>query len=788
VHIPSSHARQIGAWVVLNFLWLPLTFQDTALLTIAVPAMTVRLAPANHVLVLSALASVAALATMVVPPMSGWLSDARRRRGGSRRSFALAGILIDVAALVALSRVGTLAMFALLIVVATAGSNIALSAYQAMLPESVPRHQWGVVSGIRGVATLAGSIVGFAIAGVAPSPQITFLAAGAAMAFGGLSLFGIREGAYGGGEEQEHVRDWHDFVIVFVARSLVFFGLTLLQTFVLFFFRDVQKVSNPSAGTALYAFATIGGAVLSSVVLGVLSDRAPRKIVTALAGASMAVSTIGFALAPEMRWVLPFAVLFGIGFGGVLSSGWALAMDAVPKLRDVGRSLGLWGIATSVPNVIAPLAGGWLIGLFHGTRSGYQAVFGLSGLSFALASLSVLRTGRRPISSLWAVPLRAAAVISNYVWDHVAYRVRHWGRIPWRRGPTVIVANHQHDFESPAIVSTTTVESGPWRHPVFTASSHRMYEPGFLATRIHWLRFLLRRVNAGQLFVALGMLPLENELGSRAMAAFSWTVQRRHGVLALSEIFEERVASRFPPGTTSADLWRRDLFAEAHRVVKISTVREPYRREILDETRADIRTDLTRMEELVRRGATFYLTPEGHYTIDGRMLPMRGVIERLAPLATIYIVGVSYDPFVSRRFSMLYRVQALGEGSEPWMSRMTKTLAAIRPVTTSQLLGTWLHEYEESFTLDGAIAAVEEALAALPARLFVDPELRSNPRALIRGALPLMVSWEILTREGDRYRVAPRRHHPQFPFVEDILAYHARFLEETLENAAYARE
>jgi MFS family permease len=208
------------------------------------------------------------------------------------------------------------------------------------------------------------------------------------MAFGGLSLFGIREGAYGGGEEQEHVRDWHDFVIVFVARSLVFFGLTLLQTFVLFFFRDVQKVSNPSAGTALYAFATIGEAVLSSVVLGVLSDRAPRKIVTALAGASMAVSTIGFALAPEMRWVLPFAVLFGIGFGGVLSSGWALAMDAVPKLRDVGRSLGLWGIATSVPNVIAPLAGGWLIGLFHGTRGGYQAVFGLSGLSFALASLS----------------------------------------------------------------------------------------------------------------------------------------------------------------------------------------------------------------------------------------------------------------------------------------------------------------------------------------------------------------------------------------------------------------
>ena len=111
--------------------------------------------------------------------------------------------------------------------------------------------------------------------------------------------------------------------------------------------------------------------------------------------------------------MLPFAVLFGIGFGGVMSSGWALAMDAIPKMRDVARDLGLWGIATSLPNVVAPLVGGWLIGLFHGTRAGYQAVFGLAGFSFALAALSVLRVGRRPLSSLWGWPLRFAAVTSN---------------------------------------------------------------------------------------------------------------------------------------------------------------------------------------------------------------------------------------------------------------------------------------------------------------------------------------------------------------------------------------
>ena len=766
---------------MLNALWVPLTVQDTALLAIAVPAMTLRLAPENHVFVLAVLASVLALATAIVPLLAGWLSDVFRRRGGSRRAFVAAGVAIDVGALAAMSAAHTLWLFAGLLIIATIGANVALSAYQVLLPESVPRAQWGVVSGIRGACTLLGAVLGFAIAGSMPDPTLSFEATAVILAIGALSLLKIGEGRYDDDEERAHVRDWHDFLIVFAARALVFFGLTMLQTFVLFFFRDVQHVENPSAGTALYAFSTIIGAVLSSIYLGVLSDRAPRKIVTALAIGAMAVATIGFALAPVLAWMLPFAVLFGIGFGGVMSVGWALAMDSIPTMRDVGRDLGLWGIATSVPNIFAPLVGGWLIGLFGGTRAGYQAVFGLAGFSFALASASVLRVGHRPLSSLWGWPVRFAAVTSNYAWDHLAYRVRVWGRLPRRRGATLLVANHQHDFESPAIVSTTTVQSGSWRHPIFTASSHRMYEPGFFAERIPWLAFLLRRVNAGPLFVTLGMLPLENELGSRALNAFAYSVQRRHGVLLVSEVFEERVASRFPPETKTNDLRRREFFERARTVVKLNTVREPYRREILEETRADVDADLARLEDVVRRGGTFYLTPEGRYTIDGRMLPMRGAVDRLAPLAKIYLFGVSYDPFVSRRLSMLYRILPMGDAP------MTKKLAAIRPVVTSQLLGTWLHERGAvPFTEREACDAVRQRLAALPPHLFVDPELRRKPDALVRAGLPLMVRWDILEKQGDAYVVAPERRHPQFPFVRDILAYQSAFLSETIENAQYA--
>ena len=787
----TTRLREIGSWVMLNAVWAPLAFQDVALMTIAVPAATLKLAPVNHVLVLSVLASVAALATMLVPPVAGWMSDALRRRGGSRRTFVAGGIAVDVAALVALAYANSLWLFALLLIVATAAANVALSAYQALLPETVPRKNWGAVSGVRGAVTLGGTVLGFAIAGAMPDPRYSFLAGAALMALGGLSLLGIGDGIYDG-EEHAHVRDWHDFLVVFVARTLVFFGLIMLQTFVLYFFRDVQNVGNPSAGTALYGFSTIVGAVSSSIYLGLLSDRYPRKIVTAIAGALMAIATIGFALAPELRWMLPFALIFGIGFGGIISSGWALAMDSIPKLRDVARDLGLWGIATTVPNVIAPLVGGWLIGLFHGTRAGYQAVFGLSGFSFALAALTVLRVGHRPLSSLWGWPLRVAANGSNFLWAHAAYRVRNFGNVPKRRGATLIVANHQHDLESMAIVTSAVVKTGTWRHPIFTASSRRMYEPGFLALRLPWLRFVLRRVNAGPLFVALGMLPLEDHLSARDVASLAWAVQRRHGPLALGEIFDDSVAAQFSSETKTSDLWRPENLERGRQTAKISSLREPYRREVLDDTRHGVERDLLAMENVVRRGGTFFLTPEGRYSHDGRIGPMRGAVERLAPLAKVYVAGVSYDPFVSKRLSMLYHVVALGEGSDDTrMSRMSKTLAAVRPVVTSQLLGTWLDARDDAnatgFTQTQACDAVAAELERLPPALLVDPELRRNPRRMTGAALRYMTELGILVRAGDRYRLAATRRHPQFPLVDDIVAYQARFLEETLANAGYAR-
>jgi MFS family permease len=390
---------------VLNALWIPLSVQDTALMAIAIPAVLLRLDPDNHVRALALLASAVAGVSMVIPPLAGALSDWMRRSGTPRRAFVVGGALADVVALVLLSGASTEGSVVTLMLIATAAYNVALAAYSAMLPDLVPRAVWGAVSGVRGVAMLAGTLLGFLIAGVT-SPATTFLLTGIAIALGLLTLLPVREPRELAAVDHASVRDWHDFILVFIARGLIVFGLALLYTFIYYFFHDILKMTNAPAGTAFVGACGVLGAVASSVFLGVLSDRFSRKYIVALSGLPMTAAALGFALVPREDTILGFAVLFGLGYGGINAVGWALAIDAMPALGDVARDLGIWGIAQNLPFVVAPAVGYWILAQFGGGLDAFRALFVASAISFAAGSLATLwirgprtRTRTQPASS-----------------------------------------------------------------------------------------------------------------------------------------------------------------------------------------------------------------------------------------------------------------------------------------------------------------------------------------------------------------------------------------------------
>jgi MFS family permease len=742
-----------------------------------VPALLLRLAPRDHTAVLALLATLTAVAVAVVPPFAGALSDAARRRGGDRRKETALALAVDVVALVVMAFSASVGALGAALVAATIALAAASAIYQVILPEVVPRSAWGAAAGVRGAMTLGGIVAGL-FAAAFLSPRDALLATAAVVAVTAASLAAIpRAGANAQVPADAHaiVRDRHDLGVTLVARGWIVFGMTLLNTYVLYFFSDVLRVRDASLGTGMVAGAALLGAIASSVWSGTLSDKVDRRLVVALSGVPMTLAALGFALAPDQRLIFVYAALFGLGYGGVFSVGWALALDAIPELGDVARDLGVWGTLSNLPGVAAPGIGAWI--LAHGAtpRDGYRWLFAAAGLSFALGSLAVLRVGRKGVVSIPHVLLVALTTAIRQPLIAARVRVRQWGRLPLRRGPAVLIANHQHEDESEIVVERSFVQS--WCRPLFTASSRRMYEPGFFALRMPWLAFM-RGVNAGPLFHALGMLPLENELASRPLGSIAHTVRARHGDLPVDLVFRGDALAAMPSGArTLSDLLAPARFAAVQGRVRLSHVLEPYRRELVAALRAGVDEDVARIADVVRRGATFFVTPEGFYSTDGRMRPLKGIVEHLVPIARVWFSAIAFDPFRGRRLSLLYRVVAYdGRGD------LATSLAAARPVTTSALLATWLLAVGLPFDAPEAADGVTRARDGLPANAFADPELARDAERCVREALEVLARRGALARVGSRYALAPaeRRADRRFPGVSDMVAYQAAFHAETV--------
>jgi MFS family permease len=737
-----------------------------------VPAIVLRLAPRDHTAALALLATFVGVAVAVVPPVAGWLSDRARRRGGDRRRETAFWIAVDVLAVGAMAFAASVGALAAALVAATVAITAAQTIYQALLPEVVPRAAWGASSGARGVMTLAGTVLGL-LAAALLVPARALLAMAAVVLVSAFSLAAIPRARASAPAPRATVRDRHDLGVTLVARAWIVMGMTLLNTYVLYFFSDVLHAADAKLNTGLVAGSALVGAIVSSVLAGRLSDRFDRRLVVALSGVPMTLAALGFALVPDPRLIFAYAGLFGLGFGGVFAVGWALALDTIPELGDVARDLGVWGTLSSLPSVAAPGIGGWIIAHGATPADGYRWLFASAGLCFAVGSLVVLRVGRKPLASIWSTLLVGLTCALRQPLLALRFRVRQFGRLPRRRGPTLLIANHQHEDESEIVVERTFLQ-GPWR-PAFTASSRRIYEPGFFATRMPWLAPLMRDVNAGPLFITLGMLPLENELAVRPLRSLAYDVHARHGDLPLECVFRREAYAEIAPDARSlADVLAPARFAAAETRVKLSYLREPYRAETLAATRAGIDADVARIADVVRRGATFFVTPEGFYSTDGRMRPLKGIVEQLVPLARVWFAAIAFDPFRGRRLSLLYRVV---EPADP--RDLATSLAAARPVTTSALLAQWLLAVGLPFADDEARDGVVRLRDALPPGAFVDPELARDAGACVDEALARMTRRGLLVADGGRRRLGERRADARFAGVADVVAYQAAFAAET---------
>ncbi|GGJ12428.1 hypothetical protein GCM10010885_22260 [Alicyclobacillus cellulosilyticus] len=790
-----AHAFRARAWLAVNVYAFSISFHTSALMTVVVPAALRSLAGGRHTQLLGLLAAASSFVSMVVPVVTGYASDAVKARGGSRRPFILAGGLLNALGLFAMYASPQLALWIGAFFVSFLGQGITSAGYQALWSDVVPAEARGVAAGGQGAATLLGNIGGLVLAGIL-GPRTVILWMALAMLCGMAVTLYVREprAAHGAtaadppAKRARRPRD-RDFIRVFLSQAFVTFGMTLLMTFVMYYFSDVLRVRNPVASTSGVATLALAGAVAASVGMGRLSDRVPRRWVVAGSCLPMAFAAAGFAFLQRPAWLYVFAVSFGLGYGAFLSTGWALTVDVLPDRRRTARDLGVWGVASTLPAVIAPMVGSWLLGLFARPATGYQALFVLAGLSLAAGGAAALRVGR-PAGHPWslvALRLLIASIIRAAV--TALCRVRVEGRLPRRRGSTLVVANHLHDFDGMILPAWLTF-GGPWRKPVYFAASQRLFEPGFLAVRFPGLARWLCGINLRGLFWRVGVRPIENQPLSRPLASYADEVRRTAGDLPLGKVFTPDAVARLglPEDAPLSAVWRYPAFVRAQAPASLVDLREPYRSAVRRAARSQISAQLAELIRLVEAGGTLFLTPEGRYSPDGYVHRFRMAFGPLFARAEHhFIAALTYDPFAFRRLGVWVRILSVPRGAD-----LLRMLRASRPVTPSQVVlhvllrpdGSGPGGTSARMTASDIAAGVARYIAQLPPTVSVVPELRRGLQRTVRRTLRGMVRRGILVREGDVYRLGPVHTDPRFPHVPDISAWLLQALQDTVQAAS----
>ncbi len=422
--------------LVLSAYWFSLNAQSAALFPIVIPLQIVLFLPsgpvgnAQQAVLLGWISAVGAVISLFMSPVIGMMSDRTPGAWGRRRPYIAIGTLLLVLSALLLAVAGSVAIFVLALIINQVGSNAANAAYQALLPDRVPKNQRGTASGYMGLMTIIGNIGSLALAGfllanvsataasanlIRRGALLFYILTGLALIVGGLiTVFGIHEIPFmpGSSETQQEqgsafvrFRHWFDrnwiapwrgynFRLVFFTRFAVIMGLTLFMTFIEYYFAQVAHDTNFVQSTAVVALLALAGAICSAFVLGILSDRVRRAPIVCVSTLCMAAASFTFVIAPGSfpLWIL--GILFGVGYGAYTSVDWALAIDSLPSMGNVGKDFAIWGASSNLSSTLAPALGSVIIyevSLYAATALGYRVIFAVATLFLIAGAVFVLK-------------------------------------------------------------------------------------------------------------------------------------------------------------------------------------------------------------------------------------------------------------------------------------------------------------------------------------------------------------------------------------------------------------
>jgi len=183
-----------------------------------------------------------------------------------------------------------------------------------------------------------------------------------------------------------------DFAWVLATRLVMMLGIYTIQTFLQYYMRDAVGVAHPEQATTNFLIIVALTSLVSAFTAGWLSDRFGRKRLVYASGFMMALVGVVFVVTHSFVLVMAAGALFGLGYGAYQSVDWALVADVLPSDEHFARDMGVWNVALSLPQVIAPVLGGPLIDAFTHAGNpvlGYQVLFSMSIVYCIIGTLTV---------------------------------------------------------------------------------------------------------------------------------------------------------------------------------------------------------------------------------------------------------------------------------------------------------------------------------------------------------------------------------------------------------------
>jgi MFS family permease len=344
-----------------------------------------------------------ALVATVVQIVAGTYSDRVRRTRGNRLPFYTAGTVLAIPAVIWFYLAPNLVQLAIAFLAVEFAMNILCGPYQAVIPDYVAPDRRGFASSWMSAYQSIGGALGLIIAGVIHDLRFVALAivvplAGSFAATAGylrnipaqiadVPVVGTMKGVRLGGP----------LGALLLSRGLINVGFYTLLGFLLFFVRDSLHVGGDATITQtgylflIFTLAAIPGAVLAAGP----TDRYDKRIAVTVSMAVVALSLAGLYFSATVPIAFVAAGFAGVGWGAFVTADWALASAVLPP-GEMATTMGIWNVATTIPQVIAPLATAPLVVRLNAMHpgSGPRGAIALAFVEFILGAAAIWRLPR----------------------------------------------------------------------------------------------------------------------------------------------------------------------------------------------------------------------------------------------------------------------------------------------------------------------------------------------------------------------------------------------------------